>query len=452
MIVNRRIKIKDNCYNGQELKDVSDIDIERDIEAVNDLRFISETSIANLADKHGKNLLIFPHCLNASCKDIDGDHTIITFKGDKIVSSNYMGFVGRGAVELSITSRFDSGENNCFMHYMLQKVFAVNLFDMPFSKDDHSIWDFLIYLFPYYLKRALRQGIYKRYQKQRHNDSRVRGTIDVSRHIKYNIPFGGKIAYNTREYSFDNELTQLLRHTIEYIRSHKLGGQNIINCDSETSQAVVQIVAATPTYIRSGRSRIIAVNTKPECHPYFTEYTFLQKLCLKILRHEKVSFGSNVNESVYGLIFDGAWLWEEYLSTLLKDEGFKHPRNNDKMGRIYLFENNRGERYPDFYNDEIVLDAKYKWLSEYANRDDINQLIAYMHCLPASKGGLIYPSVNTDKSISGDYGTLKGYGGVVSRHYLNISQNINFKQFCYEMKFGEQKLMNEISCLSNSNY
>ena len=450
MLEKRKIKIKDNFYEGQEIKELFDID--QNSEVVRDLRFIAETSLATLADKQGENLLIFPHCLNAYCKDIEEKDTIIKLKEKKIVSSNYMGFIGRGTIELSITSRFEEGENNYFLHYMLQKVFSINLFDMRFSKNDHAIWDFLIYLFPHYLKKALMQGIYKRYQQCRYNDSRVRGTIEVARHIKHNTPFGGKIAYTAREYSFDNELTQLLRHTIEYIRSHKIGGQNILRCDSETAQAVAQIVSATPTYNTNCRSRIIAANIKPERHPYFTEYTFLQKLCLKIIRQEKISFGDTNNESVYGLIFDGAWLWEEYLNTLLKDKGFKHPRNKDKMNRIYLFENNRGERYPDFYKEKIVLDAKYKWLPNSVDRDDINQIITYMHCLPASRGGFIYPGIRIDKNITAHYGTLNGYGGSISQHYLNISQQNNFKSFCDEMKNHEQKLIDEISKLSDSNF
>ena len=60
-------------------------------------------------------------------------------------------------------------------------------------------------------------------------------------------------------------------------------------------------------------------------HPYYTEYTMLQKICLKILRHENIIFG-NKKDKIYGLVFDGAWLWEEYLNTILH-EIFIHPEN-----------------------------------------------------------------------------------------------------------------------------
>ena len=44
-------------------------------------------------------------------------------------------------------------------------------------------------MFPFYLKKALRQGLYKEYHKQNYNDSNVRGTIDINRHLGKNIPF-----------------------------------------------------------------------------------------------------------------------------------------------------------------------------------------------------------------------------------------------------------------------
>ena len=45
----------------------------------------------------------------------------------------------------------------------------------------------------------------------------MRGTIDINRHLKLNLPFNGRVAYRTREFSHDNHVTELIRHTIEYI-------------------------------------------------------------------------------------------------------------------------------------------------------------------------------------------------------------------------------------------
>ena len=75
----------------------------------------------------------------------------------------YRRFVGieenNERVELSIRSRFQNeGKDGYFLHYMLQKVFNVAILDLKHSTADGDAFDFAMYLFPYYLKRAIKQG------------------------------------------------------------------------------------------------------------------------------------------------------------------------------------------------------------------------------------------------------------------------------------------------------
>ncbi len=435
----RSIEITDNNYEGRIIEDDSIID---------NLRFIAQTPIEQLSEN--ENLLIFPHSLGELHKDIEGKDTLIDLQGNILRTTNYMGFVGCGGVELSITSRFDTTEKNYLLNYMLQRVFAINLFDLQTSMDSTSIWDFLIFLFPYYLKKALRQGFYRKYQRREHNDSQVRGVVDLVRHIKQNIPYAGRIAYNTREYSSDNNLTQLIRHTIEYLNTHPLVGQNILCFDSETHNFVQQVILATPTYSRKKRSQVIAANLKPERHPYYTHYRSLQRLCLQILNGEKLNYSRQNDNKVYGLIFDGAWIWEEYLNTILSPLGLVHPRNKENADGVSMITNGLAIRYPDFYKEGIVLDAKYKWLDKYSSRDDVNQIITYMHCLPACYGGLIYPKLRGGCTPKEHYGTLKGHGGEFYRFFLNISNSEDYGIFIKEMHDAEEVLVARILELCRS--
>ena len=181
------------------------------------LKWLAKLPISKLGADEGGSLLIFPQSFGEYGDKI-GDEYIFSIKEEHhIQTGNIMGFVGYNGTELSICSRFAQKEGDYFLHYMLQKVFAINLFDLKHDFDKESVFDFLIFLFPAFLKRALRQGLYKEYQTRQYNDANVKGRIDVSRHIRLNTPFSGKISYSTREYSFDNKVTQLVRHTIEYI-------------------------------------------------------------------------------------------------------------------------------------------------------------------------------------------------------------------------------------------
>lgn len=206
-------KRDNNC--GEKLTDV-------ELFNIGDLSAIANRSLIDL-QLENPNLLVFPQTLGQYRDDVEKSH-IFSLDEEYITTYNLMGFVGRNSSQLTISSRFAKDDNNdYFLHYMLQKVFSINLLKFDQTPNKENIWDFLLYLFPYYLKKAYSQGIYKAYRKEEYNDSNVSGTIDVKRHILQNIPFTGKITYTTREHSYNNYLTQLVRHTIEKIKSHPFG-------------------------------------------------------------------------------------------------------------------------------------------------------------------------------------------------------------------------------------
>src|SRR5699024_8648743 len=126
-------------------------------------------------------------------------------------------------------SRF-SYNDYFFLHYMLQRVMSINVIDLPVNISfENRLYFFLIYLFPNYLKSAFKKGIYKEYHKFEYNDNRVRGNIDIVKHLKYNIPFAGNIAYSTRELTAQNNVMLLIRDTIEYLdrKSTRLNSSHV---------------------------------------------------------------------------------------------------------------------------------------------------------------------------------------------------------------------------------
>ncbi|MCQ2148181.1 MAG: McrC family protein [Bacteroidales bacterium] len=439
---NRVISISDNSFkqltDGREISDIAKI---------------ADVTLRDLQASRSENLLIIPRDLD-DCEDDIADSTICSLdRKDLLSTGNVMGFVGVGQTRMKIGSRFDRDTTeDHFLHYMLEKVYHLNLLDFQFTFDSHNIFDILLYLFPYYLDRAMSQGLYHQYRSYEHNDSRLTGPVDIARHIRKNIPFTGNIAYRSREYSVDNNLTELIRHTVEYIAS-KDTLDNILGRTEQDKENVSQIRMATPSYAKADRSRIIAKNLRFPIHPYYSEYIPLQRLCIQILLHEEIRYGQSTDE-VYGMLFDGAWLWEEYVSTLLSPLHFKHPQNKQRRGGFSMFEHSRGAvRYPDYYlPGKIVLDAKYKTLQEKEissfGRDDLNQIVTYMHVLSLKKGGFIFPGVM--KVPTKNEGSLKGAGGKVYPLCLVIPQKCaDYKTFCGEIKVSEQTLIRNILDIIN---
>lgn len=401
---------------------------------------IADKTIAELC-RENENLLIFPFSIETSDDRIGESSVMSILNTDdpekvRISTGNVMGFIGVGDLQIKIKSRFDTGRDDFLLHYMLQKVLSFNLFDLSHNNEQEDVFDFIMFMFPYFLKSALRQGVYREYQNYRHNDANLKGTIDIGRHIARNIPFVGNIAYSTREYSHDNNMTELIRHTIEFMRT-KNYGQSVLNIDRETKENVNTIVERTPLYNKNDRSNIVNKNLRVKIHPYYTEYHPLQTLCLQILRMEEVKYGESDNE-VCGILFDGAWLWEEYVNTILSDIGFIHPENKLHKGGIYLFDDHSGVRYPDFYKDDFVLDAKYKRLGSYdkvskVDRDDVHQVIAYINALHATRGGFVAPLEQKQEEVPTS--RLKDSVSMLSIYGIEISKTASsYADFCEKMK------------------
>ena len=394
------------------------------------------------------SIFIFPNDLKNS-PDLDKDQKILETVNQKIKTGNVIGFLGCGQERLTISSRFSSKSDDYFLHYLLQKVLNINLtsLDVALSRED-KLYQLLMYLFPKYLQAALRKGLYKEYQRFSHNDSHVKGVVDVRNHLKKNLPFTGNIAYTTREFTYDNPLMQLVRHTIEYIKNQKSIGQRVLDNLSTSRENVAEIVRVTPSYKLADRAKIIRGNqSKPIRHAYFHEYRKLQELCLMILNQEKHGLGYQ-DQKIHGILFDVAWLWEEYVHTLLPKD-FIHPRNKEKLGGISVFSVGQRKVYPDFYDRErkIVLDAKYKKLEfseKGINREDLFQLISYSYILKAEKAGLVFPS--KDKVVDNEIGKLAGYGALLKKWSIQIPQkSSSYREFCEMLENSEEAFKRNIT-------
>lgn len=381
----------------------------------------SSYTIGELMKSEGNAVLVWPNSFQDGNEELKDQYLFRVLEKERgrieITTNNVVGFIGKRAgknlTDIRIHSRFSSDKpdkkgnvNDFFLYHMLSKVMAINMFDLPTSSSTDMAFDFLLFFFPKLLKEAMSQGMYKKYVYHEYNDANVRGVIDINRHIRQNIPANGRIAYRTREFSYDNPMTQLIRHTIEFIR-RKPFGKAVLHNDADTEAYVQQIVQATPTFMAQQRQSVINDNLRPIVHPYYTKYAALQKLCLRILRHEKLSYGQ-ANDKIHGLLIDAAWLWEEYVAKVLADRksGLKH---YTRSSRYHLFKTATGKAFqqiiPDYYDgDKIVADAKYIPLHRYDHLDAERasavyyKTIMYMYRFNTQKGFLFHPCSQDDRN------------------------------------------------------
>ena len=407
-------------------------------------------SIKELIKKH--KTLTIPHR-----EDFKNDQ-IIEIKGNELYTSNWVGVLqspisgeSGASLRLEIKSRFDNTEKQYFLLYLLCSVSGFYTFNMNVDGNEES--NYLIILIIIYINSlidAYNEGIYKEYVSRRYNDYNFRGTIDINRHLKLNIPFMGKTAYTVREYTYDTEILCLIRQVIDYIRYEHSEIWEGYRRDKSILNEIVEVIEnATPSF----RANINYAETikcnKEITHPLYQNYENVRKLALMILNESGQNIFENSEAKSLSLLIDIAWLWEEFVAEkLLKDFNYTHLLVSDSEGKFEWADDESW--YPDFIEDNAdnekrnVFDAKYKNWKWKNNSEDIHQLLSYLFISGGTKCGVIYPynkelEKDTEKEAEKEILAFKGfYTESKPRIYklpfcLPSYTGSDFKKYCSDM-------------------
>ena len=427
------------------------------------------TPEGHLDDKERKELVFFSY--EDEKKAVGGK-----VESFRLGTSNLMGVLrfrdakNKVSVQVEVLSRFDKGKDNFFLNHMLEKVMDVSFGFNEVSSKRESMLDFLLdVVFVNYLAMATREGLFKQYRARRNNDWNFKGRLDLPRHIRENVPLMHGIAYVKREIEHDVPLNEMILLAAKEVRKRRAV---IFDRNEDARDAFRQLQINIPN---PGTARdVLRQRTcrEPVTHPYFQEtYEPLRKVAKMILEGEQWSlFADNGDAEVSGVVFDGSWLWENYLNSLLhenkalRESEFElvHCDNSKRTNPIYPLllddeEYHEVSWYPDFYlkkgNEAVaVLDAKYKHLDpRVANgkylSDDVHEVLSYMYALEAKKGFLLYPYDKDEDKLLDEF-NLSGFGG--NFHFVGMkipqsSEYSSFKNYCEAMKDAEDRFIETLN-------
>ncbi|MBP3809566.1 MAG: hypothetical protein ILA15_02440 [Clostridiales bacterium] len=384
-------------------------------------------TIRKIYNKTDRNTCVIEYINDADNDDIDAyplmKQLSSSSKSKKSVS-----------IKVQVFSRFDRFDvdkpESTAPNFLAAMLLKGNLkfnskFGVSFNYD--SLFDFyMLWVLMNHFKEAVVKGFFKKYQRFERNDDRLKGTIDVSRHIKLNMGSNnGKIAYSYRENTIDNYFNHLFLAAIDYL-NEKYPDLVYMNINGEYERIIKQI-RYDIGYPKYDRRFIISKNNQPISHPYFSEYKDLQKDCLSILRDEGVSPFGNEDEQIDGVLYYVPDLWEDYNEYHIKKKMRNYNRDSDFETQIMMspqidiktMTNLNGEdghiTFPDYvfnYNLEDVderivffmLDAKYRpqWKNSLSGNLDSNLLGDYDKCIRdmvsvgAISSGVIFPMTESD--------------------------------------------------------
>lgn len=369
------------------------------------------------------------------------DKPFFVFKGNKeencfwLETRNLMGVLhfrdkSGASVQVEVLSRFDKGKNNFFLNYLLSKVFRCALGAEPVSAQRASLLDILLdIVFVRRLGEASKAGLLRHYREFRNNDWNFKGSLDLARHIRENVPLMHGIAYRKREIDLDVPVNRMiLMAALTVNRRHP----EFFEGERDASDALRQLRMGV-TEERDLRMLLSRRDCRePVTHPFFREvWEPLRQIARMILENEQWTLFSQdaTEDEVSGIVFDGSWLWEEYVAKVLEQAGFEHRAERF----LKIVEWGVARFKPDFYRDDkqypskrIVLDAKYKRSNPNGERHDVHQVLCYLLLTGAKQGGLVFPPVDdkceTKDDASDCYGATKA-GGWYACHIADSTEN-----------------------------
>lgn len=324
-------------------------------------------------------------------------------------------------VTLQIKSRLDvNGEKKVSKPFFLSTMLLrdkVKLRNNTVPSSEDEIFDYLLLVwFREKLQEASLKGYYKTYRRFEKNDDKVRGTLDITRHIRMNMgQKNGRIAYSYRENTINNYFNQLIVAAYQHLKN-KYYDLVVDNFDNNIElKNMINFLSEETNYVQTNAQAIIKENLKTIAHPYFTEYEELRLICLRILRDQGISIFDGISgNDTQGILFYLPELWEKFL----EDKVFKIALSNgiklEAQAAVYNFGhlklngdgyNYEQITYPDyvFFHEGkpfMILDAKFKPKWENAANgksvrdvmEDYNKCIRDMVAVNSHATGVIFPT------------------------------------------------------------
>lgn len=290
---------------------------------------------------------------------------------------------------------------------------------VPNNSEDFFFDLLLLYLFKEKVNSCYLKGLYKTYQRFEKNDDRLKGSIDVARHIRLNMGLeNGKMAYSYRENTIDNDLNRIIIYAYNKLKMKypDLIAEVYYNTDNYNFKYFIDILKSKINLSFIDSNTLISKNLRTIAHPYYTEYEELRKISLKILRDEGVSMFNGYEEDVNGILFYIPDLWELYLEHLLKDDNYKLHSQGFNNLPVKIIDYSK-DTYPDYVfstsidkNEQpfMILDAKFKpeWGEIISCNHaftsnmlkDYDKCIRDMNSINAHATGVVFPT-NIDSSL-----------------------------------------------------
>ena len=302
----------------------------------------------------------------------------------RIRPTKYIGIINIGHISFYISPKF---ENLDFWEILKEVNDSIlYFFDsfITFEGSRASIDYFSVFIshFLNMIESLIKKYYRKEYQNRTERMMKIKGKINFKRHIQRNPFFFRGIYCDYSDFTFNNNLNQVIKYTLFYCKK-------ILN---RLEPSIIRKFLRIYHYFDT--VKLIKISSKfinsIDYDSTTKNYQNIHKICKLILTYLKFHRLSRSNEVFFTFLIDLPNLIEKYLvKAIRKFSKFKISSN--VKGNLALNDNLR-KILPDMAfckNDEIVhiTDIKYK---TKLKREDIWQVLTYCGHYNLDKGSLLY--------------------------------------------------------------
>jgi 5-methylcytosine-specific restriction enzyme subunit McrC len=237
------------------------------------------------------------------------------------------------------------------------------------------------------LQLLIRQGLIKKYYKEKRNIKVLKGKLEFAEHINKNLIHKERFFTSHQVYEKDHLVHQILGQALTIVEQMSNGSYLYSKCKTVNLDfpEVKKIKATSSTFNTLPKNRKIV--------PY--------KTALEIARLIILNYAPNISsgkENMLALLFDMNSLWEEYILMRIKHVAKEEIEVFGQKSKVFW---NGITIRPDIViqngSETYIIDTKWKNINgSKPSTDDLRQMYVYNDYWKSTKAVLVYPSNYSD--------------------------------------------------------
>lgn len=237
------------------------------------------------------------------------------------------------------------------------------------------------------LQLLIRQGLVKKYYKEKRNIKALKGKLEFAEHINKNLIHKERFFTSHQVYEKDHLVHQILGQALTIVEQMSNGSYLYSKCKTINLDfpEVKKIKATSSTFNSLPKNRKVV--------PY--------KTALEIARLIILNYAPNISsgkENMLALLFDMNSLWEEYILTRIKQVAKDEIEVFGQKSKVFW---NGITIRPDIViqngSNTYIIDTKWKNINgSKPSTDDLRQMYVYNDYWKSTKAVLVYPSNYSD--------------------------------------------------------